>query len=205
MQALFPLLLLFYPLALHIGIYSGNIQLALYYLSLLLILPFLFVVLTGSKPELKHTIPLLLATVLVSFIRGNETLIVKLFPLIVNGVLLWYFATSLMAERTPLITRLASLMRDDMPEAVLIYTRHATIAWSFYFFFMLIASFLLSLYASIEIWSLFSNVLSYVFLVLMFVAEFTVRRIRVREHMDYSFSEFLTRVRKINFIRVLRR
>jgi predicted permease len=56
----------------------------------------------------------------------------------------------------------------------------------------------------IELWSFFSNVLSYVLLVLMFLAEFTVRRLVVHEHMDYSFAEFLQRLKNVNFRSVLK-
>lgn len=135
---------------------------------------------------------------------GNEHIIVKLVPLTVNAVLLWIFASTLFNGKIPLITRFASLMRDDMPPAVLSYTRWATIAWSAYFLMMLLFSLLLALYAPIELWSFFSNVLSYIFLALMFLAEYTVRRLLVREHMDYSFPEFLQRLRRVDFRSVLK-
>jgi uncharacterized membrane protein len=144
-----------------------------------------------------------LAFVVIVLEAGNGQHVVKLIPLVVNGGLLWFFASTMVRGRTPLITRFASLMRDSMPPAVLVYTRRATIAWSGYFLIMFILSLLLAIYAPIEMWSFFSNVLSYVLLAVMFLMEFTVRRLFVREHMDYSFKEFLQRLRRVDFRSVI--
>ena len=204
MPVLFPLLLLTYPVVLHLGIYFGHIGLVIFYLAILLSLPFLFALLKRIRPGIWQTLAIGLAFILLALAAGNEQLIVKSIPLIVNGVLLWIFASTLVSGKTPLITRFASLMREDMPPAVLVYTRRATIAWSGYFLTMFIISLLLAIYAPIELWSFFSNVLSYVFLALMFLAEFTVRRILVHEHMDYSFIEFIQRLRNVDFSSVFR-
>jgi len=204
MHLLFPILLLTYPLALHLGIYFGHIDLAVFYLAILLTLPFLSALFKRTRPASWQIMAAGFALIVLILAAGNEQLIVKLVPLTVNGVLLWFFASTLFNGRIPLITRFASLMRQDMPPAVLVYTRRATIAWSAYFLSMFILSLLLALYAPIELWSFFSNVLSYVLLVLMFLAEFTVRRLVVHEHMDYSFSEFLQRLRRVDFRSVLK-
>ncbi|HEC27332.1 MAG TPA: hypothetical protein ENI67_07980 [Gammaproteobacteria bacterium] len=204
MQALFPLLLLTYPLVLYFSIYSGHIERVVIYLALLLIFPFLSAVLRWTRPGPWHIVAAALAIILVISAEGNEQYIVKLVPLSVNGVLLWFFASTLVSGRTPLVTRFASLMRDDMPLAVLVYTRRATIAWTIYFLVMLIVSILLAFYAPIETWSFFSNILSYVLLLLMFLAEFTVRRMLLHEHMDYTFAEFIKRLRNVDFSSVFR-
>lgn len=204
MHLLLPILLLTYPLALHIGIYFGHIDLAVYYLAILLSLPLLSALFKLTRPGGWQIMTAAFAFVVLLLAAGNEQIIVKLVPLTVNGVLLWFFASTLFNGKTPLITRFASLMREDMPPAVLTYTRRATIAWSAYFLFMFTLSLLLAIYAPIELWSFFSNVLSYVLLALMFLAEFTVRRLAVHEHMDYSFAEFLQRLKNVNFRSVLK-
>lgn len=204
MHLLFPILLLTYPLVLHLGIYFGHIDLAVFYLAILLSLPLLSALFKRTRPGSWQIMAAVFAFIVLALAAGNEQIIVKLIPLAVNGVLLWFFASTLFSGRTPLITRFASLMREDMPPAVLVYTRWATIAWSAYFLFMFILSLLLALYAPVELWSFFSNVLSYVFLVLMFLAEFTMRRLVVHEHMDYSFTEFLQRLRRVDFRSVLK-
>ena len=205
MSVLFPLLLLTYPVVLHLGIYFGHIDLVIFYLAILLSLPFLFALLNRKKPGVWHIMAVGLAFMLLVLAAGNERLIVKSIPLTVNGALLWFFASTLVSGKTPLVTRFASLMREDMPYAVLVYTRWATIAWSVYFLMMFILSLILAIYAPIELWSFFSNVLSYVLLALMFLAEFTVRRMLVHEHMDYSFTEFIQRLRNVDFSSVFRK
>jgi len=204
-SVLFPLLLLTYPLVLHLGIYFGHIDLVVLYLAILLSLPFLSTAIKRIRPGIWRIMAVGLAFIVLVISASNDKLIVKLVPLTVNGVLLWFFSSSLVGGRIPLITRFASLMREDMPPAVLIYTRRATIAWSGYFLSMLIFSLILAIYAPIELWSFFSNVLSYVILVLMFLVEFTVRRFLLHEHMDYSFTEYLQRLRRVDFHSVLRR
>ena len=204
MSVLFPLLLLTYPLVLHLGIYFGHIDLVVFYLVILLSLPFLFALLKRTKPGIWQTMAMGLTLMLLVLAAGNEQLIVKSIPLAVNGVLLWFFASTLVSSKTPLITRFASLMREDMPPTVLVYTRWATIAWSGYFLVMFILSLLLAIYAPIELWSFFSNVLSYVLLAVMFLLEFTVRKLLLHEHMDYSFTEFLQRLKKVNFRNTLK-
>jgi len=205
MSVLFPLLLLTYPVVLHLGIYFGHIDLVIFYLAVLLSLPFLSALLNRKKPGVWHIMAVGLAFMLLVLAAGNERLIVKSIPLTVNGALLWFFASTLVRGKTPLITRFASLMREDMPSAVLLYTRWATIAWSVYFLMMFILSLILAIYAPIELWSFFSNVLSYALLALMFLAEFTVRRMLVHEHMDYSFTEFIQRLRNVDFSSVFRK
>jgi len=196
---LFPLLLLTYPIALHFSIYWGYIDLVVIYLALLLSIPFLSKALRGSSPGLWPLASLALAIALVISSKGNEQYFVKLVPLSVNGIFLWLFASTLVKGRTPLVTRFARLIRNDMPPAVVIYTRRATIAWAIYFLLMLVISMLLAIYAPIELWSFFSNILSYVFLLLMFLAEFAARRMLVSEYMDYSFAEYIQRLRNVDF------
>ncbi len=203
-QLFFPILLLTYPAVLHFSIYSGHIDLAVTYLTFLLSLPFLCAVLRWRRPGPWQIVAIVLATILLISAAGNEYYIVKLVPLSVNGILLWFFASTLLNGSTPLITRFASLMRQDMPPAVLVYTRHATVAWVIYFLMMFIISLLLAFYAPIEMWSFFSNILSYILLLLMFLAEFTVRRMLLPEHMDYGFIEFIQRLRKLDFRRVIK-
>ena len=199
MLVLFPLLIFTYPLVLHLGVYFGHVELALVYLGIMLTLPFLFALLRQTKPAAWQIITAGLAFILLLLEKENYQLIIKLIPLSVNFLLLWLFASTLGKDRIPLITRFASMMRKDMPPAVIIYTRWATVAWSVYFLLMTILLFLFSVYASLEAWSFFSNILSYFLLAMMFLAEFIVRRIFLRKYMDYSFTEFIQRLRHIDF------
>jgi len=204
MRVLFPLLIFTYPLVLHFGIYSGHVNMALIYLAILLAVPFLIALIRKVKPAAWQTSSIGLALILVTLASVNDQLIVKLIPVIINVMMLWLFASTLARDKIPLITRFASLMRQDMPPAVIIYTRWATIAWSGYFLLMTLLLILFAVYAPIQTWSFFSNILSYFLLATMFLAEFIVRRLFLRKYMDYSFTEFLLRLRKVDFRRVLK-
>jgi len=204
MQTLFPFMLLSYPLVLHLSTLSGQIFLAILYLALLLSAPFLLAIVRRSKPDAWHILSSSIAVILAISAVGNEQLVIKLVPLAINGALFWIFGATLISGKTPLVTRFASLMRDSMPPAVMVYTRRATLAWTIYFLMMFMTSLLLAIYAPVEVWSLFSNVISYLLLVLMFLAEYSIRRMLVHEHMDYSFIEFVQRLRHLDIKRVLR-
>lgn len=203
MHVLFPLLLFTYPLVLHLGVYYSHLDVVLIYLAILLSLPILGSLLRKTKPGIWKIIAAGIACSLLLLENVNDQQVVMLIPFGVNLLMLWVFASTLGRGNVPLITRFASLMRENMPPAVVVYTRWATIAWSGYFLLMSILLLFFAIYAPIEVWSFFSNILSYFLLAMMFLIEFTFRRLFLRKYMDYSFTEFLLRLRQVDFRRVL--
>lgn len=93
-----------------------------------------------------------------------------------NAALGFLFGRSLVAERRPLVTVFASLLHEHMTAALLVYTRRVTVAWTLFFMAMVVLSLLLFLFAPIEVWSLFANLLTWPLVALMFVAEYFVRQ-----------------------------
>lgn len=92
-----------------------------------------------------------------------------------NVMLAAVFGTTLARGRQPLCTRFAEAVHGGMTPDVERYTRHVTLAWTLFFLTVSLTSTLLFLFASIEIWSIFANFLSFPLILLMFAAEYLVR------------------------------
>jgi uncharacterized membrane protein len=126
-------------------------------------------------------------------------------PAIMFAALFVFFASSLRAEGTPVVTRLAAVIRaEQLSTEIRSYTRKATIAWSVFFLAMLMASLMLGLWAPLEIWSWFSNFLAYVLIAVMFIVEYLVRRHSLQDHVDYSFLQFLRNLRRVDYRHVFK-
>ncbi len=193
-----------YPLMVHLGIYSGHLALALYALCGLLIAPALFQL--ASRRHINHSagIALLASLLLLLCSESYGVYIVQAHPIIMFSLMLLLFGSSLAPNETPLINRFAILIRGEVSDEVLDYGRKATIAWSLFFAIMLGTSIYLSLYASLEAWSWFANVVSYLLTGAMFVCEFAVRRHCLKDHVDYSFTEFMRSLAQIDYRRVVK-
>lgn len=93
-----------------------------------------------------------------------------------NAMLCWFFAHTLFAGRTPIITTLARTIHADMPAKIERYTRQVTVAWSMFFALQIVCSLVIFNLASIEAWSLFANVLNWPLVILMFALEYACRK-----------------------------
>jgi uncharacterized membrane protein len=92
-----------------------------------------------------------------------------------NVMLAAVFGVTLARGRQPLCTRFAEVVHGDITAEVARYTRHVTLAWTLFFLAVSLASTLLFLFASIEVWSIFANFLSFPLILLMFAVEYLVR------------------------------
>jgi uncharacterized membrane protein len=91
-------------------------------------------------------------------------------------LMVWTFGRSLLKGRTPLCTEFADRIHGPLTEQELRYTRSVTWAWAWFFLGNLGLTFALFAFASLQTWSFFVNFVSLPLVLLMFVAEFAVRR-----------------------------
>ncbi|CCH14609.1 hypothetical protein D7U87_15870 [Stenotrophomonas maltophilia] len=110
-----------------------------------------------------------LATVL------NQALPLKLYPALVNVVMLAVFGTSLRFG-PPLVERLARLQEPDLPPFAVAYTRRVTQVWCGFFVLNGSLALLTALYASDRVWMLYNGLLAYVMMGVLFAGEWLVRR-----------------------------
>lgn len=119
------------------------------------------------------------------------SLIYLLQHLAANLLLGLWFARSLRRHGQPVCTQFAGVLHPRMTPLMVHYTTRVTQAWTIFFFAMATTSVLLYLFAPIWLWSIFANGLTLPLLVLMFGAEYLVRRrILPREDQFGPLSAF---------------
>ncbi len=106
---------------------------------------------------------------------GNQLLPLKLYPVLVNTVLLIVFGASL-AHPPSMVERLARLREPDLDAHGVAYTRRVTQVWCA--FFVLNGSIALAtcLWASDKTWALYNGLIAYVLIGLLMGGEWLVRR-----------------------------
>jgi uncharacterized membrane protein len=115
------------------------------------------------------------ALALVAFaVWANAVLPLKLYPVLVNGALLAAFGASLLSGPS-MIERFARLREPDLPAAAVGYTRRVTQAWCLFFLVNGGIALGLALDAPEALWSLYTGVVSYGLMGLMFGGEYLLR------------------------------
>lgn len=107
-------------------------------------------------------------------VAANAVLPLKLYPVLVNGALLALFAGSLVSGPTA-VERLARLREPGLPPAAVAYTRRVTQAWCAFFVVNGAACLGTALFSSEAVWSLYTGVVSYLLMGLMFGGEYLLR------------------------------
>jgi uncharacterized membrane protein len=92
------------------------------------------------------------------------------------SIMAFTFGRSLRTGRVPLCTHLADRVHGPLSALELRYTRQVTLAWAIFFLVNVVATILLFELAPLRIWSVFVNFCSLPLILLMFVAEYAVRR-----------------------------
>jgi uncharacterized membrane protein len=92
------------------------------------------------------------------------------------SIMAFTFGRSLRTGSVPLCTELADKIHGPLTALELRYTRQVTFAWAVFFVLNVAVNFLLFEFAPLRVWSLFVNFCSLPLILLMFVAEYAVRR-----------------------------
>jgi len=150
----------------------------------------LFAIELGLRTALAIVFTLVLLCLVAARIFGlpQPAVILGLPHVAANSFLLWFFARTLINRREPLITTIARRVHGSLPPELESYTRHVTVAWSLFFALQITCSIGLYLFASLEAWSTFINILSSPLIVVMFLCEYTYRVLRYREHRSSPFD-----------------
>jgi len=119
------------------------------------------------------------------------------FPVFICLAFFLLFVRSLGAGKTPLITRVARLAEGSLSESAEVYTRRLTWFWSFVFLLLVLETILLAVFAPIEVWSLFTNVVNYIVVMMLFILEYFVRKRVLHEWRERTFRQFLGSLAKV--------
>jgi uncharacterized membrane protein len=115
-------------------------------------------------------------------LASNATLPLKLYPVVVNGALLAAFGHTLVAPPS-MIERFARLSEPDLPPAAIGYTRRVTQVWCAFFAVNGSIALGTALFASEAVWSLYTGVISYLLMGMLFGGEYLLRiRFKRRHH-----------------------
>lgn len=111
---------------------------------------------------------------------GNAWLPLKLYPALVNAVLLAVFALSLLRPPS-IVERLARLTEPDLPPAGVAYTRGVTQVWCAFFVVNGALALATAWWASAELWALYNGLIAYGLMGALFSIEWLVRqRVKAR-------------------------
>ncbi len=106
---------------------------------------------------------------------ANQLLPLKLYPVLVNAVMLAVFLTSLWHPPS-VIERMARLREPDLPASGIAYTRRVTQVWCVFFLINGTLALITALWASDAIWALYNGLITYGLMGLLFAGEWLVRQ-----------------------------
>jgi uncharacterized membrane protein len=99
---------------------------------------------------------------------------------LISAFMLGLFGLSLIVG-PPIIERLARLREPQLPAKAIVYTRQVTIVWCVFFFCNGLLAAALTLWAPLSWWMLYTGLISYGLMGLLFAIEWLIRQ-RVRGH-----------------------
>ena len=112
-------------------------------------------------------------------IPHQAVILVKLYPALVNAVLLGTFSYSL-AKPPTVIERFARLKHPNPPQRVIDYARAVTKVWCVFFILNGSAAIATAVWGSDAVWALYNGLISYILMGSLMGIEWLVRR---RSHL----------------------
>ena len=110
----------------------------------------------------------------------DSPLLLRWYPVLISAFMLGLFGLSLIVG-PPIIERLARLREPQLPAKAIVYTRKVTIVWCVFFFCNGLLAAALTLWAPLSWWMLYTGLISYGLMGLLFAIEWLIRQ-RVRGH-----------------------
>lgn len=193
------------PIGVHFLIHYGY-----YSIALVVIYCILLVASTAALRRSRVVFSLLALVVITGMVAGlywlGETYSAIYLPSIVLPIIFCaVFTFTLLPGQTPMITHLAVTWRKgDFPPEGYRYTRGVTLAWTVFFLFLSLEALALALWTPIEVWSLFANVLNYLFIIAFFLLEYLFRKIILKSFQITPFFEYLRFVFQVERVRKAR-
>jgi uncharacterized membrane protein len=148
-----------------------------------------------SSAELRRLMlpVLLVAGVLGTAFAANDARTLLFVPALVNAALLLAFARTLRAG-TPMVETFARLQDSDLTEAEVRYCRSVTVVWSVFFALNAAVSLWLALFAELWLWTLYTGVVSYGLVGILFAVEFVVRSWRFQRYAGSVVEPLFRRI-----------
>lgn len=171
-----------YPLGVYYGLKLQNTRLV----ALIILAAVIPTVLSAVRRQKREhlwvilRVPLtVLATVTAAFALDDPRFILAL-PVIISAELLVAFGTSLM-KPVSMIERFARMVEPDLSEEKVIYCRKVTVVWCAFFVANGATAGALAVYGPLAWWTLYTGLIAYVLMGVLFGTEYLIRWVRFRE------------------------
>ncbi|KRG71150.1 hypothetical protein [Pseudoxanthomonas dokdonensis] len=105
----------------------------------------------------------------------NDALPLKLYPALVNAVMLAVFAASLVFPPTA-VERIARLTEPDLPAHAVAYTRRVTWVWCGFFVINGALALATAFWATDRVWAVYNGLVAYLMMAIVFAVEWLVRQ-----------------------------
>jgi uncharacterized membrane protein len=205
-----------YPLSAHLAVLSGRPALIAASVGVLVMLVLVRPLRRGRRWAWAA---LVAAAVGLYALSRSHSATLPLFapPVLINGCMAWVFGHTLRAGEMPLIERIVRALHEPgeiLANAIVAYARRLTWAWTALFVILAAVNLALASCATpgglllaagvqppiavpLATWSLFANVLNYVFVGAFFVVEYALRRRRFPQQSYRSIVDFTQRVARL--------
>ena len=181
-KVLIVILLLLYPIFIYFGLsYFSPSQLSIFLLAM-----FAVRVMFVRKSNRTARFQVLFAVVLGSCLAVltwffNSADYLKWYPVGLNLLFFIIFTVSIFNPPS-VIEQLARLQHKDFPPEAVRYTRNVTVVWSVFFVINALISSWTVLYGTLESWTLYNGLISYIAMGLLIVLEILIRKYVIRLH-----------------------
>jgi len=135
--------------------------------------------LSGRQDPLSYTVTIAALLFCLALALTDSGALLLGYPILINLALLGLFAGSL-CSGMPIIERLARLQEPELPPAAVRYTRKVTWVWVGFFTVNASIATGLALWAPLAWWTLYTGLIAYLLMGLLFAGEWLVRQ-RVRK------------------------
>lgn len=163
-----------YPFA----VYYGNAHFAPWQFAMLLGTLWLVRALTAAKRPGTLITALIALTFCLLLGLLDSSLMLRWYPVLISLSMLALFGFSLIYG-PPIVERLARIREPVLPQVAIDYTRQVTKVWCWFFMANGLMAAALTLWAPLAWWTLYTGLISYGLMGLLFAGEWLVRR-RVR-------------------------
>lgn len=164
-----------YPFIVYLGM--GHLSPRLF--ALMLGTLWLARVLSPRQTPLSRTLSIAALSFCLVLALADSSVLLLGYPVLINLALLALFAGSL-CSGMPIIERLARLQEPELPPSAVRYTRKVTWVWAGFFSVNAAIATGLALWAPLTWWTLYTGLIAYLLMGLLFAGEWLVRQ-RVRK------------------------
>jgi uncharacterized membrane protein len=171
---------LLYPLVMHFLIVHDHLAAALAGLAAMGLVA-AAAALQQVSGRLQALLYLAIATAALVCLGAGIELALYLPPIVFNLMFALGFARTLRPGAVPMVERFMRLHHgEELSPALHRYARRLTLAWTALFVAGALTAILLAVFASIESWSLFANVINYLLIAALFIGQFVYGYFRYR-------------------------